>query len=252
MAQEDVATSLTGLRTQRLRLAAHDGSTHDRTLVVAMGQITRALAAPEPFAEATRVTLQQAEGLIACAEHASLCVELGRDHQFQASSPTAESAHRLQRELGDGPTLAALRDGRLRLLVAAEPQAAWAKYASGVAALGVGSELAVPMRGQGMVGVLTLYAKGPRPFHDEDCQDVSLLAEHAAAVLTQGRLLENLRTAVASNRFIGQAVGVLMERHKLTESEAFGRLVDASQRRHIKLRDIATRIIESGEEPDRA
>jgi AmiR/NasT family two-component response regulator len=41
-----------------------------------------------------------------------------------------------------------------------------------------------------------------------------------------------------------------MERHRLTDDQAFERLISASQNQHIKLRDIAARVTESGEEPD--
>ncbi|HET8642258.1 MAG TPA: ATP-binding protein, partial [Pseudonocardiaceae bacterium] len=60
----------------------------------------------------------------------------------------------------------------------------------------------------------------------------------------------NLRAAIDSHRFVGQAVGILMERHKLTAAAAFDGLRAASQRRNIKLRDIAEHVIATGEEPD--
>ncbi len=41
-----------------------------------------------------------------------------------------------------------------------------------------------------------------------------------------------------------------MERHRLSADQAFERLVTASQHRHVKLRELATRLTETGEEPD--
>ena len=46
---------------------------------------------------------------------------------------------------------------------------------------------------------------------------------------------------------IGQAKGILMERHKVSAGEAFDRLISASQRTHRKLRDIAEQLAETGE-----
>jgi hypothetical protein len=62
----------------------------------------------------------------------------------------------------------------------------------------------------------------------------------------------NLETALESHRLIGQAVGILVERHRLLPAAAFDRLRRASQARNLKLREIATRVIETGAEPDTA
>jgi len=61
-----------------------------------------------------------------------------------------------------------------------------------------------------------------------------------------------LRQAVEGHRIIGQATGIMMERHRLTPSVAFELLRVASQNRNIKLREIAQRVIDTGQEPDRA
>jgi len=60
----------------------------------------------------------------------------------------------------------------------------------------------------------------------------------------------HLQRAIESHRLIGQAIGILVERHRLTPSDAFWRLKKASQDRNIKLRDIAARLVETGEETD--
>lgn len=61
---------------------------------------------------------------------------------------------------------------------------------------------------------------------------------------------DQLRGAIESHGIIGQAVGILVERHKLRPTEAFDRLRTASQNRNIKLRELAARVIETGQEPD--
>jgi PAS domain S-box-containing protein len=63
---------------------------------------------------------------------------------------------------------------------------------------------------------------------------------------------EQLGQAIESHRLIGQAVGILIERHRTTPVEAFEMLRQASLNRNIKLREIATRVVESGEEPTTA
>jgi AmiR/NasT family two-component response regulator len=50
-----------------------------------------------------------------------------------------------------------------------------------------------------------------------------------------------------SNRQIGMAMGILMERHWVTQEQAFDRLRDLSMRSNVKLRDVAEQIIYTGD-----
>ena len=59
----------------------------------------------------------------------------------------------------------------------------------------------------------------------------------------------NLERALASNRQIGAAMGILMVRYKLTDEQAFDLLRKTSQHRHRKLRDIAEEVTLTGEIP---
>ncbi len=61
--------------------------------------------------------------------------------------------------------------------------------------------------------------------------------------------IENLEFALSTSRRIGIALGILMARHRLTESEAFDALRRVSQRSHRKLRDIADDLVYTGELP---
>jgi AmiR/NasT family two-component response regulator len=54
--------------------------------------------------------------------------------------------------------------------------------------------------------------------------------------------VENLHVAVETRDVIGQAKGVLIERHAIDADEAFQMLVDMSQRQNRKLHDIAEEI----------
>ena len=60
----------------------------------------------------------------------------------------------------------------------------------------------------------------------------------------------HLQHAVESHRLVGQATGILVERHRLLPGEAFDRLRRASQRRNLKLREVAMQVIETGLDPE--
>ena len=58
---------------------------------------------------------------------------------------------------------------------------------------------------------------------------------------------EHLERALVSSRQIAMAMGILMERHRLTQEQAFERLRDLSQRSNVKLRDLAEQILYAGD-----
>jgi AmiR/NasT family two-component response regulator len=60
------------------------------------------------------------------------------------------------------------------------------------------------------------------------------------------RRMANLQFALATNRRIGIAIGILMWQRRLTEGQAFGLLRTHSQHGHVKLRDLAESVIFTG------
>jgi AmiR/NasT family two-component response regulator len=85
---------------------------------------------------------------------------------------------------------------------------------------------------------------------DVDAEILAASLASSSAVVFAARELEgNLRAGMETRERIGQAVGVLMERHRLTAQQAFDLLVYVSQRTHRKLREIANWVTETGEDP---
>lgn len=81
---------------------------------------------------------------------------------------------------------------------------------------------------------------------------LDIAVDRILAAETFARREENLERAVESHRFVGQAIGILVERHRVTPSEGFDRLREASQHRNVKLRELARRVIETGADPESA
>ena len=101
-------------------------------------------------------------------------------------------------------------------------------------------------------GVLTLYSARRHAFRDAAELVVPVFAARASIALTHADRVLNLRRAIGTRQVIGEAVGILMERHRISADDAFERLVAASQNSHVKLRELATRVTETGEEPEDA
>ena len=81
--------------------------------------------------------------------------------------------------------------------------------------------------------------------------DEALIDHLATEEVAAQDKIANLELALLSARRIGQAIGILMTRHQITDDDAFGRLRKTSQRLHRKLRDIAEDVVLTGELPQR-
>lgn len=99
------------------------------------------------------------------------------------------------------------------------------------------------------LGELTCHASARDAF-DADAERVAeLVASHAAVALRQVLAEQQVQDGLRSRQEIGQAVGILMERHRLTSDTAFALLVRRSQHTNIKLRRLAQLVVETGQDP---
>ena len=80
-------------------------------------------------------------------------------------------------------------------------------------------------------------------------QGLALACDRVVAATGFAEREQHLRRAVESHEKIGQAVGILVERHRWTPTVAFERLKRTSQDHNTKLREVALRVIESGADP---
>lgn len=99
------------------------------------------------------------------------------------------------------------------------------------------------------LGALNLLSPERDAFSDASEHVGLLFASHAAVAMAGAQQLEQLRQAVGTRDRIGQ--GILMERFKLTDDQAFRLLVQASQRCHRKLSEIADELVTSGQLAER-
>lgn len=79
-----------------------------------------------------------------------------------------------------------------------------------------------------------------------------LVAAHAGTFALHqdsARKVVNLQQALETSRTIGAAIGIVMLARKLTPDQAFDVLRETSQRMHVKIRDLALLVTETGELP---
>ena len=80
---------------------------------------------------------------------------------------------------------------------------------------------------------------------DETASDDRTAQAHLDLAAARAQV-EELGRALQSSRQIGMAMGILMERHRLAPDRAFQVLRQMSQRRNVKLREVADAIVEPG------
>ncbi len=183
----------------------------------------------------------------------------GRPVTVACSDPVAARVDEVQYELGDGPCLHAMRDGRMVRIEDTAGKARWPEFEAQAASHGIRSCLALPLNAGGKpVGALNLYARSASAFGGAEARRAENFAENASGALTlairlasHAALIEQLRSSLTSRTVIDQALGIIMAREHCTQARAFAIMRSASQNSNVKLRDIASAVVSSvtGEPP---
>lgn len=225
----------------------------DAGLMGELAELAQELAEETVPVELLDRVVERAVAAVPGAEHAGVSLlSAGRRIETPAaSSPLAAECDRAQYELGEGPCLQAIDDERGVLTVAdMRLERRWPRFAARAAELGVHSLLACQLSTRrGTLGALNLYAGSADAFDADSVLIGTAFAAHAAIALAHVDREANLRRAIDSRETIGQAMGILMERYRLSAGGAFELLVAASHRGHVKLRELARRVVETGEDP---
>jgi GAF domain-containing protein len=202
----------------------------------------------EPTLEAIAST---AVTMLSPARYAALTI-LSRGELIPRAS-TGETPlllDRLQQELGDGPCIHAAKYQSVFRIEDTGEDDRWPEFCAEAARLEVRSMLCMPLwideRG---LGALSLYADQPAAFSDPHERVAVLLATFAALALAEAQRADQMHDALGNRDVIGQAKGILMERHRVTADAAFGVLSRVSQAENMKLAEIARRFVETGQLP---
>lgn len=191
--------------------------------------------------------------VVAGGEHAG--ITRAREGGFESVAPTSDvvlQVDSIQYELESGPCVdAAVAQSIFRADdLRTDPR--WPEFGRRAAEeAGIRSMLSFRMffEDEEFIAALNLYSARPNAFDDESQLAGLAVATYGALAITSARRLKqitNLERALASNRDIGVAVGVLMGLHRVSRDQAFDLLRAASQGRHRKLVDVAHDVAETG------
>ena len=144
----------------------------------------------------------------------------------------------------------------MRAVISAEHQQ-WPEYVEAAQRLGIHASLSVPLLMVGLnenkelVGSLNIYSQTASAFDPFDAELMRLYTVAAGqAISNAGRwqhsreTVTQLEQALSSRSDIDMAKGALIAVHGCEPDEAFARLVDESQKRNIKVRDVALELLD--------
>lgn len=209
------------------------------------------LAQPSVDSTLERITASATELVEGCDAAGILVVRGASAETLAPTDQLVVDSDRLQERLREGPCFDAARDSQgervFRISDFSAEQPRWPAYAPQARRLGVGSMMGFLLfTEEEDLGALNLYSRRPGAFNEISELAGWLLASHAAVAFSSARTHAQLEQAVATRHVIGEAMGILMGSHQLTEEQAFDVLRRFSQEHNIKLREVARRVCEQG------
>jgi GAF domain-containing protein len=185
-------------------------------------------------------------------------IDPSRSHPtLQATtSATAAFVHRIDaiqyEELHEGPCITCMETRRPAVSGSLGGDRRWPRFGGRVARMGVHSALSLPLIvGEQVIGAINCYADAQDAFGEHAVRLGSQFAAPAAVSIYNAGLLagararaEKLEEALDHRAVIDQAVGIIRSRSGVSPEVAFGRLVAMSQTGNVKLRVVATRLVE--------
>lgn len=223
-------------------------------LAVRFAEMGRTLLAKRTVQETLDAIVELAVEMVDGCDHAGV-LSARRGGRVETAAVTHELVRRsdeIQDELREGPCYDALWEGASFQSPDMAREDRWPRYAPRAVELGIRTALGFQLStSEGRLGALDLYSERPHAFGERSRQVGTLFAAHASIATAWARTEEQLREAVESRQVIGEAVGIVMERGRLTATEAFDELRRVSQSRNVKLRDVALRVVADSEDAAR-
>jgi GAF domain-containing protein len=175
----------------------------------------------------------------------------GRPYAVAGSDDLARELAELQNESGHGPAVQATESKQPVFIIEMADESRWPEYSTAALAAGIRSVMAYPLTDQGRVlGVLSLQSRVAQAPSDTTRATLASLAQLVAGALAlalrlagRDELIRNLRVALNTRSSIDTAIGILMGQQRCDAKTAFALLRATSQRRNLKLRDVAAQVV---------
>lgn len=222
---------------------------HADSLAVLFSAFARSVQQQNDPAETLVEIVRAAVDLVPGCDEGSISVVKGRSRVVSeaASSELPKVVDALQEKYG-GPCLDSAYNSETVRVADMASETRWPHFSEAALEAGAAGMLSLQLYVEGdNLGALNLFSRSADAFDDESEHVGLLFAAHAAVAYAAVRQEAKLRRTVTTRQLIGQAQGILMERYKVTDDQAFAMLVRVSQHGNIKLRDVAAHLVRSGQ-----
>lgn len=154
--------------------------------------------------------------------------------------------------LREGPCITAALERRTVRSGSLGGEKMWPRFGPRVGRLGINSALSLPLLlPSQLVGAINVYARAKDVFDEHAVELGELFASPAAVAVHNAQILSQalaltgqLQTALSNRPIIDQAIGLLRGRTGGTGEEALARLRTISRNEHMKLAEVAQRIVD--------
>lgn len=170
-----------------------------------------------------------------------------RSETVVATSPRVTEAHDLQISFGEGPCLEVVKPGNPGSFIVGdtEKDTRFPRWAPAAAAMNLRSVIsAVLETNEKRFGSLNVYSDRPEAFTVDDEEAIEIFSRRAARAIAVAEESTGLMRALDTRKVVGQAQGIVMERFDLDGDRSLEFLMRLSQNRNVKLREVATWIID--------
>lgn len=221
-------------------------------MAVQFSDIARTLQAETGLDATLQAIVDSAVSNIKGADYAGITLVTGSG---KLSTPVSTDdlvvqIDRIQYQTKQGPCLSAISEEATVRADDLRVETRWPEFAGRAVDLGVKSMLAFQLYVRERdLGALNLFSRSVNVFTAADEDTGLLFATHAAIALVGSQHEHHLHRRQITADLIGQAKGILMERHKLTAAGAFELLARASQGSNRTVADIAYDLTSSGQQP---
>jgi hypothetical protein len=176
----------------------------------------------------------------------------GEPVELAATHPDLSALFDLCQEAGTGPWAEALATGDTVYCTDTLEDDRWPGYTSAALQRGVRCSVTLVHLFGPMTVTLTLFGARPRALDPAKVGVAELLIAFGGATLGNAsiygetqRTAHHLRESAESRMVVDQAKGILMHALGCTAAEAFDRMREISQTRHVKVTDVAATIIKA-------
>ncbi|GHH32395.1 ANTAR domain-containing response regulator [Lentzea cavernae] len=219
-----------------------------------------AFTGEEPLDNALQRLADTATRAIPDADAVSVSVvDSDRPRTAATTDPRVVDVDEKQYSAGRGPCFESARTLKPVRAVVGEHRDLWPEFDAAASEAGICAYLSVPVLLPASesaearhVGTLNVYSRTASAFDPFDEGLMLLFTTAASATITSAQRwqrsrekVQHLERALESRAVIEQAKGVLMAVHSCDADEAFAKLVEESQHKNVKLRDVARALLES-------